>query len=139
MRVNLQGRKTTVRLRRHTEGVLIPGNPFITRDRFQFYKVSVSAKSRTREMDACHEIAHVLLCRKVYGKDSGFIANLREEITAWRLARTFCRPEFWDEPTAIKCIGSHIVSMPEGGEYWRKVNWRRLKVIPLNQGITLSP
>ena len=138
MRVNLQARETQARCRKYPDNKRIPSNPFITRDGFQFYKVSVSAKVRYREMSVCHEMAHVLLCRKTYGRDRGPMANLREEILAWRLGKSFCRPEYWNETDAIENIASYLMGLPDWKQLWRKINWKLFRIVPLKHGISIK-
>ena len=100
-------------------------------------------------MDICHEIAHILLCRRTEASKQDDISMLRREVEAWRLAKSFCMPQFWSEKDAIESVITHAKYFPnwevifvagdDPEEKRRKECFDRLKIIPWNQGISLNP
>jgi hypothetical protein len=54
------------------------------------------------------------------------IKIFRNECMAWRLAKTICKPKYWNEEHAIEAIKSMDI-FPE----MPKINWNRIKVISL--------
>jgi hypothetical protein len=93
-------------------------------------------------MDFCHELGHLLTCRKACLEKyaEGGIHHLRQELMAWRVAKSICRPEFWTENEAIETtlIAIEGPGWPEGwGQMRQRLRLDRLKIIPLNKGLSL--
>jgi len=81
------------------------------------------------KMAFCHELGHALdHTIKGRGIFDPPIIELRAEIKAWRIAKTFCKDKYWDEDDAIYTIRvwAEFVEI--------KVNWDKFKVVPLIQG-----
>lgn len=53
------------------------------------------------EMSFCHELAHAILSAQRPKINLG-ICRFRWELLAWRLAKTFCKPKYWNEQEAIR-------------------------------------
>jgi len=61
------------------------------------------------EMSLCHEWAHLLLVitgkhPKSVWKNDGLqtpLSVIKQELMAWRLAKSFCNPEYWSEEHAL--------------------------------------
>jgi len=72
-------------------------------------------------MNLCHEIGHILLG----WSRSGGIGQIRCELLAWRIAKTFCKDEYWNEDEAIGCLQTYF-------DYHRyNHDASKLKIIPL--------
>jgi len=135
MKVSLQATQTCARA---SDARIDPGNPFITKDGLQYYSLSVSRYDKTWAMSACHELGHVLGCRKEDGHKQDPWSILRRETIAWRIGKSILKAELWQEQDAIESLASHIMDMPNWKEIYRKVITNRLKIIPLNAGISLK-
>ena len=150
IKINWQARRSYVR---YADDRYIPGNPFVTKDGWHFYHLSISRYGKHRGMAFCHELGHILLCRRRLGSTSKEhdIFTLRSEVEAWRLAKSFVLPQYWDEQEALNSIKGHAKYFPNWAIIFdplaqkepiyarRKECFDRLKVIPWNQGISLKP
>jgi ribosomal protein S27AE len=75
------------------------------------------------EMHLCHEIAHALLMyvgidseeraavkeRTPLQNEEKIVATLYIEALAWKLAKSFCHPKFWDDEEAVECLNSYVM------------------------------
>ena len=73
----------------------------------------------------CHELGHVL------DKKTWERSTLASEVIAWRIAKSICKEEYWDENDAISCLKIYA---HQGGI---KVNWDKFRIIPLNKGLKI--
>jgi hypothetical protein len=135
MKVNFQARQTCARA---GDARINPGNSFITKDGLQYYSLSVSRYDKTWAMSVAHELGHVLGCRKEDGHKLDSWSVIRREIMAWRIGKSICKTEYWKEGEALESLASHIMSMDNWKEIYRKVLTTRLKIIPLNAGVSLK-
>ena len=80
------------------------------------------------ELAFCHELGHVLDHLLKPNTCSSSVEKFRQEVRAWRIAKTFCKDKYWDEDDAIYTIRvwAEFVGI--------KVNWDKFKVVPLIQG-----
>ena len=68
--------------------------------------IEIDRKSRYWKMVFCHEIAHVLIgYPEEYRSD--IAVRFENELLAWRLAKSFCKPELWNEDFALKCLETY--------------------------------
>jgi hypothetical protein len=104
MRINYRARKSEVVV---SDYVIYPANPFIRRDGAQYIRLNIAQNEKQKEMILCHELAHVLLCRQDNGDLDG-LPVIRAEVMAWRLARSFCKPQYWDDSKVIENIVTYI-------------------------------
>ena len=74
-----------------------------------------------------HEIGHVLSSGKEK-KNLSPHEDLRYEMVAWRLAKSFTKAIYWDELYAIKCLKSYA------DKYGIFFDTSRLKILPLYKG-----
>lgn len=81
-------------------------------------RIKIGKASSGWRQSYCHEIAHALVLPymdskkcgvKVLAKVKGEWTHYRRmnELFAWRLAKTFCKPEYWTDAYAIKCLKSY--------------------------------
>jgi hypothetical protein len=143
MKINYRARKSEAILSDH---IIYPENPFIRRDGAQYIGININRNNERIEMALCHEIAHLLLCRQDDGDEDG-LPVLRAEIKAWRLAKSFCKPQYWSDSRAIENIESYIDEDENFVVRWRQ--WGSLKnrarifglrsnrIAPINRGISL--
>lgn len=61
--------------------------------------------------------------------DSRWLLALKNEfmyeLLAWRLVKAFCKPKFWNERVAIRCVKTYTY-YPEP-----KMGWKKFRIIPL--------
>jgi len=74
------------------------------------------------EMSFCHELGHALSSKM----DDFYNNEFKEELRAWRLAKSFCKPKYWNEQEAIKMLLTYRYNAPA----WLSTD--KLRIIPLN-------
>lgn len=82
-------------------------------------------------MGLCHEIAHCLCSTLEKYHETKYV--LRREIIAWRISKSFCKAKYWNEERAKKGLKSYAKN------WGIKVNWDKLRIIPLNTNRWYSP
>jgi hypothetical protein len=98
------------------------------------------AKNNHLPMAACHELSHILIADRFKLKETFLyhddlrrisqqiaLKTFCNELTAWRLAKSFCKPRYWDERRAVRCVKSYA------GAFSRllKIHWNKLRICPL--------
>jgi hypothetical protein len=98
-----------------------------------FFVIEYDARPRRphkeRSTALAHELAHAITERahrhsldpKLYraamaGRVSLHIPLMREELGAWRLAKSICKPELWDERFAIRNFLTYFIPAPWMGK-----------------------
>ena len=127
------GRSSQVTL---NDNLQLPLSPFKTKDNVYAEEIIIDKNDpHSWRMAFCHELGHVLSLKRIESQewfDEYDIENLRDEIIAWRLAKSFCKPKYWKEEQAVSAI-------KKWAEFTGiKVNWEKFKLIPLNKGIDLT-
>lgn len=79
----------------------------------------VMGTSSNNKMSLAHEIGHILTAKYVTLDCTG-MEYFRVELKAWRVAKSFIKPKYWDENYAISCLATYCV---------RKTNWKKFKII----------
>ena len=114
--------------------------PFVSRDGYFPVSIKLSKSGRYAVLDFAHEIGHILDCRYFsVGKIRTPRKRLRLELRAWRITKSFIRPEVWKNRNyenrakfELSCYFDLRFSHEKANEIIAK-----LKIIPLNQGIKL--
>lgn len=84
-------------------------------------------------MAMAHEIGHLLssarfnIGRYIFSSNYAF----KLELMAWRIAKSIMKPELWDEKVAKKYLRTYYIGVSI------RVNWKKLRIVPLNKGIRL--
>lgn len=115
------------------------GTLWKTKDGRQYRGIQVGMKPFTTpsrgtiiwRMSFAHEISHVLLSKEMNTEE--YMANskyaFRQEVIAWRLAKSLMKPKYWKEEQAIAALW---------GFTWASlVDMDKLKIIEWNEGIKL--
>lgn len=103
-------------------------------------------------MAIIHEVGHLLDCRFI---DIGAVNRalmrtrwapskadclhlIRSEIRAWRIAKSICLPEYWNEAEALgeHALGSYIRWVNLHGHI--KIDRNKLRIVPLNRGVKIG-
>jgi len=106
-------------------------SPFVSKDGREVARIKIGYGSPgdTEAMSLGHEVGHVLLVRKSNMTSKTGMEDLRCEIEAWRVAKSFMKKKYWREKEAIS-------SIKEYADFYNiKVNWRKFRIIPLNKGV----
>jgi len=95
--------------------------------------IKCGKKEKNWRMALLHEIGHILSGHFVIGRyciiDSLMdLHNIREEVIAWRIAKSFCKEEYWNEKFAKSCIKGYV----DNSIRHIKIDFNKLKIIPLN-------
>lgn len=95
--------------------------------------IIINKNSRNWQLELCHELGHVLLSSRFYSLYiSAKMDVIREEVMAWRLAKSYCKPKFWDDTLARLYLKTYF------DNFKIKINWNKFKFIPLNKGFKLE-
>lgn len=118
-----------------------PNKPLYKNAQIEIWTRSPLLDSETFSITA-HEIGHALTWRYLHfpcGYTPPGIVLIREEVLAWRVAKSFIKSKAWNEAFACQCLKEHIVK--ELGFFGIKLDRlvSRLKIVPLNKGIKFSP
>ena len=110
---------------------------FITKDGYGVVSININKNSLTWRMEYCHELAHVLTVSKAETVNPWW-ADIKEwkqqfkwEVMAWRIAKSFCKEEYWKEGRAVRALKSYAK------QACIKIDWTKFKIIELNEGTKL--
>ena len=127
---------------RYQKNILYPRRGFgVSKDGYCFTQIELglSNKKYTNTILA-HEIAHVLFAHETNATDWGVLL-VRQELRAFRLAKSFCKSKYFLDYFARRCVYQHMKeSTPR---LWVKISLnhfnprKRLKIIPLNREVSL--
>jgi len=121
------------------EWIGIKESPWISKNGNKFICIEIGLEScsvgnnrLTWPIALSHEIAHLLLAKTIdmsrYMHEYRY--KFRQEVLAWRLAKSFIKSKYWNESLAISILRSF---------HWSKnVNMKKLKIIEMNAGIRLG-
>ena len=120
-------------------GLFIRGT-FKSKDGEVIRRIIVDLDNEAWRMIYCHELAHVLTLHKFDSDEYiyDFRKALRTEITAWRLAKSFCKKKYWNEKVAIECLLCYAEPFPK--PFPSIVDTKKLKkigIIPLNNDLRI--
>jgi len=87
--------------------------------------IEIGLSRRLWRMELCHEIGHILLGWRI---EQG-IERIRCEVLAWRIAKSICKAEHWDEGHALWCLNTYLMKYIPG-EY----NFSKVEIIPFKNG-----
>lgn len=85
-------------------------------------KFVLDTKKTCWEMSFCHELGHALSSKIIKSRKDSF----KEELIAWRLGKSFCKPKYWQEKEAMRML------MTYKDDASAKINVDKLKIISLN-------
>jgi hypothetical protein len=117
-----------------------------TFEQFQFKdggratEIVIGKAGKYWKMGACHEIAHLYVAKKFkmseleigYNKHPSRVPKkiaikvFRNELAAWRVAKSFCNRIYWNEKHALLSLSTFCIykNLPY-------INFKKLKIIPL--------
>jgi len=110
-----------------------------TKDNKQYQAIEIGMKNHivngsrlTWKLALAHELGHMLLLKKMeqvrYNHDNQY--KFKQEIMAWRIAKSFIKPKHWKEKVVISILRTFSWS--------NKVDMKKLKIIEMNKGIQLG-
>ena len=86
--------------------------PDIRSNKYRIEYIQWGQDHKTPEMALAHEIAHILIIIKrkriVNPETDTDTRVIREELMAWRLAKTFCKRKYWDDEQALKSFLTYV-------------------------------
>lgn len=114
----------------------LPKTIFTSQDGYKAVSIEIGMKAPLNwQMSLAHEMGHLLSIKYVDTYRSFFRQkyNFRREVMAWRIAKSIIKSRYWSEDIAINGLYQHAKF--SGMLY--NINWVKLKIIPLNQGIKI--
>lgn len=94
----------------------------------KFDKIEIGTDGEHYRMQLAHEVAHILHYlyitkpRPIMPEKRTNIQTFRQEVVAWRIAKSIIKPEHWYQPEAISCLKTYAFDKLE-------IKWNRLKII----------
>jgi len=119
-------------------GYLLRGT-FRTKDGEVAKEIIANLDSKAWQMEYCHDIAHLLTLHLLNSNEyiDVSLKAIRAELTAWRLAKSYCKDKYWDEKEAMKSLLTYIDDIPEQRQSVNVSKLRRVGIIPLNKGLRI--
>jgi len=103
-----------------------------------FDRIDIGNKFPNWKMHLAHEIGHILHYHyidkpvPILPQDRTVIQTFRQEVMAWRIAKSLIKPKYWNDFEVIFCLKTYYhEGMP-------KIKWEKLKIIPFNKGLKLK-
>jgi len=98
--------------------------------------IVVNLDSKAWQMEFTHELAHVLTLHTLDSDEYiyNFRKSLRAEVIAWRLAKSFCKKQYWKEATAIESLINYTEPFPSIVDVEKL---RKIGIVSLNKNIRI--
>lgn len=114
----------------------------VSKDGFGFTQIELGLSNKKyTNIILAHEIAHVLFAHETNATDEGILL-VRQELRAFRLAKSFCKSKYFLDYFARQCIYGHMKNSTP--RLWVRITEnhfnprKRLKIIPLNKEIKMG-
>lgn len=100
---------------------------FLSADNWMPTSIYINKKNPQWRMSLAHEIGHILSAKyfKIKFNSDNPIERLRDEIVAWRIAKSFIKTKYWHDHFAKNSIMTWIISLEI------RLNTDKLKIIAL--------
>jgi len=90
--------------------------------------ITIGLKDKYWQQAFCHELGHAYIA-KLKTKSIRYetaLETMRTEVLAWRFAKSFCKPKYWNEKEALNCLNEYVK------HFNYKIDMSKLKIIPIN-------
>jgi len=104
---------------------------FLSKDSYPILIIKVNKAFKFWQMRWCHELGHCYFIDKTLARKVTVSQIIRWEVMAWRLAKSFCKPKFWNDKEVIQSLKTYK-------PYNYMINWKKFRIIPLNRGFKLK-
>jgi len=112
---------------------------FRTKDGEVARGIVIDLDSKAWRMDYCHDVAHLLTLHLLNSNEyiDVSLKTMRIELTAWRIAKSYCKKRYWNEEESMKSLLTYIDDMPRQRQFINVSKLKKIGIIPLNKGLRI--